>query len=400
MSKFSPYLALHVLDFLTDPKVMAMPCLEQLLYARMLMASWISGPFPDSEKVILRLMGAQGLQGEMDDIAKGGYDVSAAIRRVLEAVWTLQDGVWSNPRLEREREKSAQILAGRSQSAQRANQARWRSSVTDPSRIRHGSVADPSRIPLEVEEEDKSTKGTPHLLHTVEVTGTPEVLSKPVDALRAPTPGEEPDGTPRSKKTRKPASGPLAEAIRGFDELAERFLGEKWAWTGRDARALASALKKAGGDVSRVLERAGRMFADPPDEWVAQNASPWLLDSRWTNLAARAHVDPMQRRRERRAQELERRIADAREREREAQQPKLGRPGSDPVARGGPALLEREHDAGGSLVRGPIPLRAVGPDGGRAALLDRGSGGPEPGEDQALLRHGGEGAGGLRALEA
>ena len=123
----------------------------------------------------------------------------------------------------------------------------------------------------------------------------------PVRASESPTVHEEVYVSPlKPQKARAAPSGPLADCIRGFDAICVEFLGEPFApWGGKNARAMAGCLKAAKGDVKAVLERARRMFEDPPDEWTAQNASPWLLESRWTNLAARAHVSPLDKQRAR-----------------------------------------------------------------------------------------------------
>jgi hypothetical protein len=44
------------------------------------------------------------------------------------------------------------------------------------------------------------------------------------------------------------------------------------------------ALKKAGGDVEEFGKRAARLINEPPDLFMAQNASPALLNSRWNEL--------------------------------------------------------------------------------------------------------------------
>lgn len=89
----------------------------------------------------------------------------------------------------------------------------------------------------------------------------------------------------RASKPRSPATGPQADRIRHWEaEWARTRLGQPWAWQPKDAVGVSKAIKLAGTDGFEVDRRATRLL-ESSDPWLAANASPALLASRWNQLA-------------------------------------------------------------------------------------------------------------------
>lgn len=293
MSKHIAYLPFYVRDFLCDGKVLLMDWMEQALYTRMLFASWELGPIPDDLRRRNLMLQIPAL--EMTFASEGAkLDIQGRVEHVLETAWTLTPAGWINERLELERARSAEKIGAYRAKTEAATAARQAARQRDVQRDVERDVQRDVDLSLSQISETRSTTGSLSVPATVEITGTPSPL-KPAapEAQHAPEP-EKKAQKPRKKSSepRAEPTGPLADCIRGFDELCIEHMGEPWSWDGKNARAMASVVKKAQENVPLVLARARRMFTDPPDQWYAQNASPWLLDNRWTNLAVRAHVTP------------------------------------------------------------------------------------------------------------
>ncbi len=82
----------------------------------------------------------------------------------------------------------------------------------------------------------------------------------------------------------KPRGGPAAEL---WNRRWLEHRGEPYSWTTSgtaDGVALARCLKAAGGDLGELDRRIVRMLTST-DQWLAQNASPRILHSRWNQLA-------------------------------------------------------------------------------------------------------------------
>ena len=99
-----------------------------------------------------------------------------------------------------------------------------------------------------------------------------------------------PDGSPEPRRRRQP-EGPLAEAIRSWDAAWLRTRACRYVWTPKDATLMSKALRMADGLPGAVAERVQRLL-DDEDAWVARNASPGLLVSRWNQLAIPAPKKP------------------------------------------------------------------------------------------------------------
>ena len=84
---------------------------------------------------------------------------------------------------------------------------------------------------------------------------------------------------------------PMAELFAAWDTAWKLCRGEAYAFGKKDASALASAFRKAQGDLGLVRDRIDRLLENPPDEWHAANAAPWLLNSRWSQLATRVEKE-------------------------------------------------------------------------------------------------------------
>jgi len=86
-------------------------------------------------------------------------------------------------------------------------------------------------------------------------------------------------------RKRKAPTGPHQEVVdhwvKGWEEHR---LGAKWKLAPKDLAALKKLRTLADGDVEEVKTRMNRMMADE-DAWVAANASPSLLVSKWNNYA-------------------------------------------------------------------------------------------------------------------
>ena len=94
-----------------------------------------------------------------------------------------------------------------------------------------------------------------------------------------------PPAATRAAKPRKEPTGPQADCIRWWDaEWARTRLGTEWSWNSREAAAVAKCLKRAKGDAAEVQARMTRLL-EHGDRWMAENAMPSILDSRWNQLA-------------------------------------------------------------------------------------------------------------------
>ena len=111
------YLPLYVRDFISDPKVLALAWLEQVIYLRMLMLSWELGPLPDDPASIERMIGLGA-----DQRISPATD---SIRSILSACWEQTEEGWVSLRLEFERTRWDEMRAGRTDKARLAANARW-----------------------------------------------------------------------------------------------------------------------------------------------------------------------------------------------------------------------------------------------------------------------------------
>lgn len=163
-----------------------------------------------------------------------------------------------NARQERERSSQAENRERRKAAAERANEIRW--SESDPNRTPIGSKSDSENVaPLPL-----STLHTPDVPPASE---SPGVGSAPL----------------RSKKPRAPASGPNAECIRHWEaEWARTRMGARFRVTPADGVAVAWMLEDA--DPPEVFRRMTAMLEDA-EPWIAKNASPRTLRSKWDAYA-------------------------------------------------------------------------------------------------------------------
>lgn len=69
-----------------------------------------------------------------------------------------------------------------------------------------------------------------------------------------------------------------------WDRLWLEHRGAKFEWIQADLTAIAKATKLAGGDLAELERRTVRLLTSS-DLWLAQNASPRILHSRWNQLA-------------------------------------------------------------------------------------------------------------------
>lgn len=91
-------------------------------------------------------------------------------------------------------------------------------------------------------------------------------------------------GEAPTKKARKHASGPHQELIDHWSSLWRVTRGTDWTWQGRDLRAVRQMLLLGHGDPEPAIRRMERLLRNPPSFWYAQEASPFLVWSRWNNL--------------------------------------------------------------------------------------------------------------------
>jgi hypothetical protein len=82
---------------------------------------------------------------------------------------------------------------------------------------------------------------------------------------------------------RRPPTGPHADLIRFWEETWSATRGERWVWLPKDAVQIARALRMACNN-QEDAERRIRVLLHSGDAWLAQNASPALLVSRWNQL--------------------------------------------------------------------------------------------------------------------
>lgn len=99
-----------------------------------------------------------------------------------------------------------------------------------------------------------------------------------------PTPEEAPAGGAPARR-RKPAKGVHPELVRFWQsEWGRTRLGNEYKIQSKDAAAIAKCLKLADEDPAAVKERMTRLL-ESGDKWLAENAFPSLLQSRWNQLA-------------------------------------------------------------------------------------------------------------------
>jgi uncharacterized protein YdaU (DUF1376 family) len=210
------YLPLYVRDFLSDPVVLGMTFTEQSVYLRMLMLSWEMGPLPGDVDRLARMVGlARG-----DQVQEGER---CAIRAVLGLAWEEgTSGTWTNPRLERERVKTTEILEAQRERARKARSALATLSSNVRPDIRADvspSASQQSQAQAQREEKRVSDSDSSHLsVESTEIGEVQEGGSAPGRSAATPSPRRA------SKKARKPEwSGSLPPAL-----AADPVFPESW----------------------------------------------------------------------------------------------------------------------------------------------------------------------------
>ena len=230
-------------DWLTDLKVRSLTPEARGIYLDLLCYSWIEGGLPADLRLISRIL--------------------AADLRVIKRVWLQQgldqfwpksdDGLLRNPKLEEIRKANDKHREGRKRAGKAGAAARWQTQCDRNATAMLGDTS-PSPSPSPSPEKSKNKKNNP------------------------PTP----QGDARKKRA---VSGPHQEVVdhwvKGWEEHR---LGAKWKLAPKDLAALKKLRTLADGDVEEVKTRMNRMMADE-DAWVAANASPSLLVSKWNNYA-------------------------------------------------------------------------------------------------------------------
>jgi len=283
-----PYLPLYTQDFFQDSKVVQMRWAEQAIYLRMLIVSWENGPLPDSPVKIGRMIGGACAREDMP----AGLDLHEAIKSVLEAAWTRSGASWISTRLEQERERALSLMGVRSAKAKKAAEDRWKGTPC--------MEQAPSNAPSMP---DAMLQASQDIGSRIEDIGDRKKNLDPSDQGQAIAPAR-----PAVLKKRKEPTGPLAEAIRAFEEVYVQARGFPFVFSQKHAVAIQRCLKAAGGDLGEVLRRARVLIETPPNDWYAQNATPAILFSHWNELATIVVADPTAKRKfinEARIQRLE-----------------------------------------------------------------------------------------------
>ena len=231
-------------DWLSSGSVRRMTRWEQSCYRDLLDHDWLDGGIPDNGTEVAHL-----LREDPRRFLKSWPRIrSQFVPHSSRAEWLV------NPRVQKEREVQALIRAEKVAAGRLGASARWK---TDGTAIispmaKNGSSPAPAPAP------------SPWMDPSTDPAG---------------------DKPPRVSKPRKAAVGPNADLIRHWEQEWPRTrMGQEWAWTPKEAVGVANALKLAHGDVGEVRNRMTRLL-ESPDAWLAANASPTTLVSRWNQLA-------------------------------------------------------------------------------------------------------------------
>lgn len=104
-----------------------------------------------------------------------------------------------------------------------------------------------------------------------------------------PTPSGDSEDKPR--RSRAKPTGPQAECIQHWEsEWSRTRLGDVFQIQSKDAIAVARMLKFKGVDAQEVKRRMTNML-ESTDPWVAQNASPCLLQSKWAGYGVSVQLN-------------------------------------------------------------------------------------------------------------
>ena len=237
--RFLPKFPIFVQDWLGSMRVRRMTLEERGAYLEACLFQWQEDGLPANPAEFYRTLG-----------------ISGEHPLLIEAFPVCGDGLRRNAKVAAIRAEAEAFCDERSASGRKGNAARW--------------VRDRSAIAKPV------AQGSPP-------TPTPTQNS---DSELPSAPSERATDKPsRSSKPRKPPSGPHADCIRTWEtEWSRTRLGQPWAWQPKDAALMAKALKLASGDPEEVQARTTRLL-ESGDAWLAANASPGILVSRWNQLA-------------------------------------------------------------------------------------------------------------------
>lgn len=110
MSKADVWMPLYIGDYLRDTRRLSLE--QHGAYVLLLMEYWISGPLPDDDMQLARLVGCS-------------HDAWSMLRASLKQYFSVSDGHWFHKRVDAEREKAAVLRDKRKTKAERAAEARW-----------------------------------------------------------------------------------------------------------------------------------------------------------------------------------------------------------------------------------------------------------------------------------
>lgn len=213
------YLPLYVRDFLSDPIVLGMTFTEQAVYLRMLMLSWEVGPLRGDTDRLARMVGLA--RDVVHDSER------RAVENVLGLCWSQSGDGWTNPRLERERQRSDVILEGQRARAAKARETLAAARASNVRPDASPSVSQQSQAQAQVQE--KSTTGTPSVSENVQATET--------DSLRESVAAQAPQ---RSLSEKQAAA------------VARKSL---WASVWREVFHADCRVSKAGSNALRLVEQ-------------------------------------------------------------------------------------------------------------------------------------------------
>ncbi len=249
----SPAFQFYPGDFLSDPKVQAMTTEEVGAYCLLLFQAWIDNGLPNDLVQIARR-------------ARLSASKFARVWPIVKHCWIeSENGRLVNPRMERERAFQALNRDRLRSMAEKAASARWKKDSVMPDAC------------------GPHAEGMPN--HARPIPDT----RYPIPDTRNPTPSleeqpaNESPGVSKPKPPRKKPTGEHAETIQYWEsEWTRTRLGTKCAFSTADGVAVAWMLKQ--GDAQEARRRMTLMLEDP-DPWIAKNASPAMLRSKWNSYA-------------------------------------------------------------------------------------------------------------------
>lgn len=288
------YLPLYVRDWRSDARVALLDWERRALYLDLLLLSWELGPLPDNPTALARTIGYPGGPGPVEELLRDFFDKG--------------DAGWTNPRLEYEREKVRELMDQRRAAGSKGASARWQTHSKGNAVANGGgnggangkrnAIANGktmARAPEPEPSSDCSGLPDPHGLPECSIptslrsvaggSGTPP--PEPPPRVEGPPPVVEIVPAKAKRAPRKPAQGPHPDAIRFWEQTWGETHESPWVWTGKEAKAVATCLALAKGDLDDYRARVSRILREPPDRWTAQNASPSLLAERWNQILVR-----------------------------------------------------------------------------------------------------------------